>query len=63
MKDSGRHCRLQDSPVDVRFIEMMPIGLGRVPGRSQDDILAALRKAYGQETLFMEKCEMVQAYT
>jgi len=43
--------------VDVRFIEMMPIGLGKeFHGRSQDDILEALRKAYGQETLFYGKC-------
>ena len=47
----------RDLPVDVRFIEMMPIGLGKeFQGRSQDDILAALRKAYGQETLFYGKC-------
>ena len=47
----------RDLPVDVRFIEMMPIGLGKeFHGRSQDDILEALRKAYGQETLFYGKC-------
>ena len=47
----------RDLPVDVRFIEMMPIGLGKeFQGRRQDDSLAALRKDYGQETLFYGKC-------
>lgn len=47
----------KDLPVDVRFIEMMPIGLGKkYHGRSQEDILAVLRKAYGRETMFYGKC-------
>ncbi|MDO5408229.1 MAG: GTP 3',8-cyclase MoaA [Eubacteriales bacterium] len=41
----------RDHAVDVRFIEMMPIGLGReYAGRTQDDILKVLRERFGQET-------------
>lgn len=40
----------RDKEADVRFIEMMPIGLGRKhAGRTQEEILEALRKAYGEE--------------
>ena len=47
----------KDLPVDVRFIEMMPIGLGKkYHGRSQEDILTVLRKAYGRETIYYGKC-------
>ncbi|MDD3338156.1 MAG: GTP 3',8-cyclase MoaA [Lachnospiraceae bacterium] len=38
----------EEKPLDVRFIEMMPIGLGRAyPGEKQEMIFAALQKAYG----------------
>lgn len=41
----------KEQPVDVRFIEMMPIGFGkRYQGKTQEDILAVLRKSYGRET-------------
>lgn len=41
----------KERPVDVRFIEMMPIGLGKeYLGKTQEDILEVLRKAYGKET-------------
>lgn len=40
----------KERPVDVRFIEMMPIGLGKTyQGKEQEDILAVLRQAYGRE--------------
>lgn len=41
----------KERPVDVRFIEMMPIGLGKkYLGKTQEDILEVLRKEYGKET-------------
>lgn len=47
----------KDDPVDVRFIEMMPIGLGKeFVGRTQEDILRALREAFGQETALTGEC-------
>ncbi len=46
----------QDRRIDVRFIEMMPMGLGRdFPGYSQDQILARLETAYGPGTKSAEK--------
>lgn len=37
-------------PVDVRFIEMMPIGLGKeYHGRYQEEILQGLRRKFGEE--------------
>lgn len=39
----------RDNPLDVRFIEMMPIGLGRdYESVNNDDILKELTQAYGQ---------------
>lgn len=41
----------KEHPVDVRFIEMMPIGMGKeFAGRTQEDILQALREVFGPET-------------
>jgi cyclic pyranopterin phosphate synthase len=38
----------KDRPVDVRFIEMMPIGMGKAyPGSRQDDVMKRLENAYG----------------
>lgn len=47
-------CRIaelaRDRKLDVRFIEMMPIGLGReFKGRYQEEILCQLREVYGAE--------------
>ena len=40
----------KDRPIDVRFIEMMPVGLGRdFRGSSQEDVLERLREAFGPE--------------
>lgn len=40
----------KEKPVDVRFIEMMPIGYGKkYQGKTQEDILSVLREAYGEE--------------
>ena len=46
----------RDRRIDVRFIEMMPVGLGRdFPGYSQDHILARLEAAYGPGSKSPEK--------
>ena len=38
----------KDRNLDVRFIEMMPVGLGRnFPGYTQEQVLERLREAYG----------------
>lgn len=40
----------KDQPVDVRFIEMMPVGLGRkYPAAVREEVLERLREAYGLE--------------
>lgn len=40
----------KERPVDVRFIEMMPIGFGKkYQGKTQEEILSILREAYGEE--------------
>ena len=42
--------------IDVRFIEMMPLGLGRdFPGYSQDQILTRLESVYGPGSKSTEK--------
>lgn len=39
----------KDRPLDVRFIEMMPIGQGKqYHGKTQDEILQCLEEAYGK---------------
>lgn len=41
----------RDLPISVRFIEMMPIGLGKdLPYRSEADVRALLERAYGPMT-------------
>lgn len=43
-------------PIDVRFIEMMPIGLGRYfRGYGQSEVLHQLRAVYGEEVRIWEK--------
>ena len=43
-------------PIDVRFIEMMPIGLGRYfRGYDQREVLHSLRTAYGEEVRIWQK--------
>ena len=38
----------KDRPLAVRFIELMPIGLGKdLSGRSEDELRALLERAYG----------------
>ena len=38
----------RDKALDVRFIELMPIGLGgALPGRSQEEVLSRLERAFG----------------
>ena len=38
----------KNHPIDVRFIEMMPIGLGKeYSGQTEDEILSVLEKAFG----------------
>ena len=40
----------RERPIDVRFIEMMPMGLGRdVQGSSQKEVLERLRETFGPE--------------
>lgn len=42
----------KDEKIDVRFIEMMPIGLGKeYEGRHQEEILKTLRASYGKERI------------
>ncbi len=53
-------CALADFAADcgasIRFIEMMPIGLGAgFDGYSQDEIIAALEEAYGPAKIINEK--------
>lgn len=46
----------KDKPVDVRFIELMPIGCGKAfHGLSSDEVLQALEKVYGKSTPCHEK--------
>ncbi len=43
----GRVCK-KEHPVEVRFIEMMPIGMGKAcQGKSRDELLELLEKAFG----------------
>ena len=56
----------RDYPVHVRFIEMMPIGLGEsCKGRSEEELLQILEKEFGSGTPITEKlgngpCHYVQ---
>lgn len=43
----------RDSQAEVRFIEMMPVGLGKkFRGRSSDEILAVLERAFGRPEVY-----------
>ena len=43
----------RDREIDVRFIEIMPVGLGKsFPGYSQDDIMDELQRTYGPAELY-----------
>jgi len=46
----------KDNQIDVRFIEMMPVGMGKgVAGFTQDEIIESLEKEYGKASKYEVK--------
>lgn len=49
-------CLAKESPIDARFIEMMPIGIGsKFSGLAQEDLLQRLEAQFGSTTTINEK--------